>query len=107
MNDARIFFDQIQMVYKFFKKYRAGKVYGGTKLKKFIDTRWAGHIKSTVAVHDNYEEIISSLEEIQTSVENGHEIKFDSHNDEIPVSHPHVQGVTTAHPTGRCAASIT
>lgn len=61
-SDARVFFDQIQMVYKYFKKYRVAKVYGGSKLKKLIETRWAGHIKSTVksiVVCNNFEGIVS------------------------------------------------
>lgn len=81
INDARIFFDQIQMIYKFFKKYRVTKVYEGSKLKKLIETRWAGHIKSTVAVYTNYEEIISALDAIRLSTETENAIKFDG--DEI------------------------
>lgn len=68
-------------------------MYGGSKLKKLIDTRWAGHIKSTVAVCDNYEEIISALEEIQSSVDSGHEIKFDG--DEIATANGIYATVTT------------
>lgn len=75
-SDARVFFDQIQMVYKFFKKYRVAKVYGGSKLKNLIETRWAGHIKSTVAVCNNFEEIVSALDEIRSVTETENEVKF-------------------------------
>lgn len=83
------------MIYKFFKKYRVAKVYGGSKLKNLIETRWAGHIKSTVAVCNNYEEIILALEEIRSSTETGHEqeIKFDG--DEIATANGIYSIITT------------
>lgn len=81
VTDARVFFDQIQMIYKFFKKYRVASVYEGTKLKKLITTRWAGHIKATVSICDNFEEIVSAVDEIRFSTTNESETRFDG--DEI------------------------
>lgn len=68
------FFETTQMLYKLFKHYRIKKLYEGTKLKKLIDTRWAGHYRSTVAVTENYDEIVKSLKQIKP----GGDIKFDT-----------------------------
>lgn len=60
----KVFFDHSMMVYKFFKHYKVKKIYEGTRLKKLIETRWEGHLKSTTAIFENYGEIVKCLREI-------------------------------------------
>lgn len=64
----QIFFDQVMMIYSFFQHYKVRNIYEGNSLKKLIATRWEGHYRSTIAIHDNYKEIVTSLCEIR---ENG------------------------------------
>lgn len=58
------FFDQAKMIYKFFRLYKVRNLYEGTSLKKLIDTRWEGHLKSTSAICENYKSIVECLQEI-------------------------------------------
>lgn len=82
--DARTFFNQVQMTYKFFKKNRIASVYEGKRLKNLIETRWTGHLLSTVTIYDNYREIISTLESIKA--ENEEEFGFEFKPEEIAMA---------------------
>lgn len=59
-----IFFDQITMLYNFFKKYKVRELYVGKSLQKLITTRWEGHLKATAAVDANFPEIVKCLRDI-------------------------------------------
>lgn len=61
---AKLYFDQTNMIYKFFKLYKVKKVYEGKALHRLITTRWEGHFKSTKAICENYVEIVECLNEI-------------------------------------------
>lgn len=59
------FFDQINVIYKFFQRYKVKDIYCGSALKRLIDTRWAGHLKATKSVFTNLKYIAKSLSEIK------------------------------------------
>lgn len=77
VSDARTFFDQVQMTYKFFKKNHIAKIYEGSSLKKLIETRWTGHLKATAAICNNYKEVILTLESVKKENEAEFGFKFD------------------------------
>lgn len=58
------FFDELSLVYNYFSKFKVDQSYHGTSLKRVLDTRWSGHYDSTVAVVDNFSDILSALDEI-------------------------------------------
>lgn len=61
----RIFFEQTRTIYNLFTHYKVKKVYEGSTLKRLIDTRWTGHYRATLAIFENYDEIIKALKEIK------------------------------------------
>lgn len=61
---AKVYFDQLNMIYKFFKLYKVKKVYEGKVLHRLITTRWEGHLKSTKAICESYVELVKCLNEI-------------------------------------------
>ena len=60
----KVFYDQIQTTYNFFRKFKIDAKYKGKSLKRVIDTRWSGHYYSTCTVLDNFGEIIEALDAI-------------------------------------------
>lgn len=58
------FFGDVSVVYKFFQRYKVKESYGGTALKKLIETRWTGHLFSTKAISCNFKEIRKCLSDI-------------------------------------------
>jgi hypothetical protein len=61
------FFDQIGMLYKFFRKMRVDSKYEGTSIKRVLDTRWSGHLSATRAIVDNAVAIQDALAAVKTS----------------------------------------
>lgn len=58
------FFSELDVLYNFFAKFKVDKIYEGTKLKRVITTRWSGHYDATMAVVENYKEIVCALQEV-------------------------------------------
>lgn len=56
------FFEQLQLIYKTFKKHKIRKLYEGKAVKRLLDTRWNGHMQATKAVFQNYSEIVATLQ---------------------------------------------
>lgn len=40
-------------------------MYEGSALKRLIETRWTGHFQATKAIHENYSQIIATLDTVQ------------------------------------------
>ena len=60
----RSFFDQIGLLYEFFKKFKVDRMCEGTSFKRVFDTRWSAHYDSTCAIIGNYKHIIATLSTI-------------------------------------------
>lgn len=61
---AKIFFENVKVVYTFFHRTKVQSVYGGTSILKLIETRWAGHVRATNVIFDNYTEILDTLTQV-------------------------------------------
>lgn len=59
------FFDNIKLLYDFLRRPKMQPLYEGTALISLIATRWSGHNRSTIAVHDNYNEIVAALSKVR------------------------------------------
>ena len=58
------YFDQCAMLYEFFRRPKVSCLYEGTTLKRLLPQRWSGHFQTTLAVSDNYQEIVNVLDDI-------------------------------------------
>lgn len=58
------FFDNMKLLYDFLRRPKMQPLYEGSALISLITTRWSGHNRSTIAVHDNYDEIVNALSEV-------------------------------------------
>lgn len=63
---VRLFFDNIKLVYSFFHRPKIQQLYEGSAILKVIETRWAGHVRATNAVFENYIEIMNVLPQVYT-----------------------------------------
>lgn len=61
---VRLFFDNIKLVYNFFHRPKIQALYQGSAVLKLIETRWAGHVRATNAVFENYTEIVETLSQV-------------------------------------------
>lgn len=64
----RLYFEQVEMIYLFFSKFKVNEMYEGRSLKKVIDTRWSGHYDSVTAIVANYTEVIDCIQAISHSM---------------------------------------
>lgn len=60
----RHFFDQLKVIYEFFKRIRVRKIYSGKTVLRLIDTRWSGHAQATNAILNTYADIVDTLPKI-------------------------------------------
>lgn len=89
----KTFFEQTNMLYKFFQLYIVKKIYKGKTLKRLIVTRWEGHHRSTQAIYENVNEIISFFQSISDdSVEHGLNGEEIATSTGILTSHVHFEG---------------
>ena len=61
---ARLFFDNIKLIYNFFHRAKIQSLYKGSPILNLIVTRWAGHVRATNVVYENYDEIIMTLPKV-------------------------------------------
>lgn len=61
---AKLFFENIKLIYNFFRRSKIQTLYEGSSILSLIATRWAGHNRSTIAIHDNYDEVINTLSKV-------------------------------------------
>lgn len=61
---ARLFFDNIKLIYTFFHRAKVQSLYEGSPILNLIVTRWAGHVRATNVVYENYDEIIKTLPKV-------------------------------------------
>lgn len=64
VNMVKLFFDNIKLIYDFLRRAKVQPLYEGSSLISLVATRWAGHNRSTIAVYDNYDEIIETLSKV-------------------------------------------
>lgn len=83
-------FDQLQLLYKSFKKPKIKKLYEGGAMKRMIETRWTGHFQATKAIHDNFH-IVSTLTEVRGDYRNS--LKLDG--DDIATCNGILSVITT------------
>lgn len=62
---VHVFFDQINVTYKLFQRYKVKEIYCGSALKRLIDTWWTGHLKATKSIFASLKDVKSCLSEIQ------------------------------------------
>lgn len=62
---AEEFFDQTRLIYNFFSRFNVKKLYEGTRIARLIDTRWYGHLKITISISKNYQELVNTLTSLQ------------------------------------------
>lgn len=65
---ARHFFDNIKLIYNFFHRANIQSLYKGSTILNLIVTRWAGHVRATNVVYENYDEIIKTLPKVTTQL---------------------------------------
>ena len=58
------FFNKIGVLYNFFRKPKVDGLYGGTNVKRVLDTRWSGHLDAMIAVMNNYQFTLSTATEV-------------------------------------------
>lgn len=68
------FFDQLRLIYDFFRRHKVRRLYEGTAAVRLIDTRWTGHLDASHNVFQNYAQIIETLDKI---IRRDCEVKFD------------------------------
>ena len=61
------YFDNIEMIYKLFRKDNVDSKYEGTSIKRVLDTRWTGHLSATQAISKNAIAIQDALLAITSS----------------------------------------
>ena len=57
------------MLYNFLRRPVVARIYEGNKLKRLLEQRWSGHLETTAAMLDNYDEIVDVLTACGTSAE--------------------------------------
>lgn len=55
------FFDICGSLYNFTRKPRVAAIYDGAKLKRLLDQRWTGHLRTTAAILDNRDDLLELL----------------------------------------------
>lgn len=65
IQDIGIYFDQVEMLYNFFRKPKVAALYSGTHIKRVLETRWSGHLQATKAIADNFTKIMEALTAIK------------------------------------------
>ena len=55
------YFEVCDMLYSFLRRPVVAWIYEGNKLKRLLEQRWSGHLETTAAVLDNYDEIVDVL----------------------------------------------
>ncbi|KAJ6639835.1 Zinc finger MYM-type protein 1, partial [Pseudolycoriella hygida] len=80
VNMVRLFFDNIKLVYTFFHRPKIQILYQGSAILKVIETRWAGHVRATNAIYENYTEIVNVLPQVREKCD----MKFDA--DDIAIA---------------------
>ncbi|KAJ6644402.1 Zinc finger MYM-type protein 1 [Pseudolycoriella hygida] len=63
---VRIFFDNIKLIYSFFHRAKIQSLYKGPTILNLVVTRWAGHVRATNVVYENYDEIIETLPQVKS-----------------------------------------
>ncbi|KAJ6639798.1 Zinc finger MYM-type protein 1 [Pseudolycoriella hygida] len=63
---VRIFFDNIKLIYSFFHRAKIQSLYKGSTILNLVVTRWAGHVRATNVVYENYDEIIETLPQVKS-----------------------------------------
>ncbi|KAJ6648887.1 Zinc finger MYM-type protein 1 [Pseudolycoriella hygida] len=63
---VRIFFDNIKLIYSFFHRAKIQSLYKGSTILHLVVTRWAGHVRATNVVYENYDEIIETLPQVKS-----------------------------------------
>lgn len=58
---AKDFFDQTRLLHNFFSRFKVKKLYEGSPISRLIDTRWSGHLKTTISISKNYQELVKTL----------------------------------------------
>lgn len=61
---AKSFFENIKLIYTFFRRTKVQNVYNGKSILKLIETRWAGHVRATNVVFENLQNIVDTLLEV-------------------------------------------
>ncbi|KAJ6639083.1 hypothetical protein Bhyg_11822, partial [Pseudolycoriella hygida] len=51
-------------------------LYQGSAILKVIETRWAGHVRATNAIYENYTEIVNVLPQVREKCD----MKFDAYD---------------------------
>lgn len=59
-----IFFENIKLIYNFFRRSKVIAIFEGTPILNLITTRWAGHKRAVNSICDNYEEVFDTLEQV-------------------------------------------
>lgn len=70
IQSVKEFFEQIQLIYKSFKKPKVKQLYEGSAIKRLIDTRWTGHFQAVKAIRQNYVAIVNTLGQIKDDKSN-------------------------------------
>lgn len=60
----RHYFDQLNYMGKFMRRFKVQQLYEGTQILKLIETRWAGHVRATKSVLQNFSEILKALPQV-------------------------------------------
>ena len=63
------FFEKVGALYNFFRKPKVNQLYGGTSLKRVLDTRWTGHLDAVNAVVNNFEVVQETIAKVAQSDE--------------------------------------
>ena len=66
---AKSYFAICQQLYIFLRRHYAAVIYEGQSLKRLLEQRWTGHLECSVAIKQNRDEIIETLEILAESGE--------------------------------------
>lgn len=72
---ARLFFENIKLIYTFFRRPKIQAMYEGTSILNLITVRWEGHKRATGAVFENYKEIVETLPKVNKESFENHKCK--------------------------------
>lgn len=61
---VKLFFDNIKLVYNFFRRTKIQAMYEGSRILNVIETRWAGHVRATNTIFENYAEVVHTLRNV-------------------------------------------
>ena len=61
------FFELVRNLYIFFRIPQINKLYSGVSLKKFIETRWTGHLYAVSAIKNSKDEVLATLRNCKSS----------------------------------------